>query len=152
MCRMPESQPSLALPSGMHAYTATTGYNCGTRRYLAHAVEAPTAVEAYLERLRGAAPRVTWKVRCFHYEHREFWKGCWRAWRLWEGWRRANEGGGDAFAASPPSWMARKVVTHQAEGVYNIGRQEHAAVLASCRGHLNSLIHALASARSPFAR
>lgn len=31
MCRMPESQPSLALPSGMHAYTATTGYKCGTR-------------------------------------------------------------------------------------------------------------------------
>lgn len=70
-------------------------YGCSSRRYLSHAMDAPAAVEAYLEGLRGAAPVVTWKVRCFHYEERALWNGCRGVGRALEGWMARRGEGGD---------------------------------------------------------
>eukprot|EP00584_Thalassiosira_punctigera_P015000 CAMPEP_0172557394 /NCGR_PEP_ID=MMETSP1067-20121228/72984_1 /TAXON_ID=265564 ORGANISM="Thalassiosira punctigera, Strain Tpunct2005C2" /NCGR_SAMPLE_ID=MMETSP1067 /ASSEMBLY_ACC=CAM_ASM_000444 /LENGTH=667 /DNA_ID=CAMNT_0013346467 /DNA_START=87 /DNA_END=2090 /DNA_ORIENTATION=- len=131
-------------------------YSCSTRRYLSHAMDAPAEVESYLERIRGVEPVVTWKVRCFHYEEREFWNSCKGMGRFLESWTRKSDGGGDdnagdvgkiggkrrgkqsagiessgaspsaseTFAESPPSWMARKVITHQAKATYKFSRWE----------------------------
>ena len=120
-------------------------YSCSTRRYLSHALNAPSEVETYLEKIRNATPSVTWKVRCFHYEEREFWKS-------WKGvggllkkgtdgnkdedagngsgfFGGKNKGGApvtsgssEDFVDSPPSWLAKKVVTHLAVGTYKFGR------------------------------
>lgn len=117
-------------------------YTCSTRRYLWNAMNAPSEVEAYLERIRKVAPCVTWKVRCFHYEEREFWKSWNGIGKVLGGWMNKNAGDGDGnsnmtsdtkpsapsssgtFGESPPPWMARKVVTHQAVGTYKFGSWE----------------------------
>ena len=104
-------------------------YGCSTRRYLSHAMNAPKELTEYLESLRNAQPVVKWKVRCFHYEEREMWK-----WILSSGGIvRTLVGlvigkGDDTIATdftqkrSKPSWMTKKVVTHQAIGNYKFGR------------------------------
>jgi len=116
-------------------------YNCSTRRYLSHAKNAPQEIQSYLEQLRGVEPVVKWKVRCFHYEDREFVKNFQGLFRLWEnsnnnGSAVVSESGVDLqnrvqgdeinsgdqtaskFGSTPPYWMARKVVTHEAVGTY----------------------------------
>lgn len=105
-------------------------YGCSTRRYLSHAMNAPKELTEYLESLRTAQPVVKWKVRCFHFEEREIWK-----WILSSGGllrtvlgifgagsfdQQSNE---TEIERSKPSWMRKKVVTHQAVGTYNFGRQ-----------------------------
>jgi hypothetical protein len=108
-------------------------FTCSTRRYLSHALNAPADVEAYLERIRNVEPSVEWKVRCFHYEDREFWKSSLGLRNVWDGLTRKGEDRGsdannkgsanaNANVESPPSWLARKVVTHQAVGTYKFGR------------------------------
>ena len=116
-------------------------YNCSTRRYLSNGMNAPSEVESYLEKIRTVEPMVTWKVRCFHYEKRELWKS-WKGliesyWMMKKKNQEGVEIGGsgmsknlssslatssEAFAESPPFWMARKVVTHQAVSTYKFGR------------------------------
>ena len=106
-------------------------YGCSTRRYLSHAMNAPKELTEYLESLRNAEPVVKWKVRCFHFEERELWK-----WMLSSGGllqivlnmlgagsynQQSNE---METERSKPSWMTKKVVTHQAVGTYNFGSCE----------------------------
>lgn len=100
-------------------------FSCSTRRYLSHAMNAPSEVEAYLERMRIATPVVKWKVRCFHYEDRL--RGLKELGRKFD---NMNEKLQDALVSSsasspsksfgdtPPLWMAKKVVTHEAVGTY----------------------------------
>jgi hypothetical protein len=110
-------------------------YGCSTRRYLSHAMNAPKELTDYLESLRSAEPVVKWKVRCFHYEEREVWKlilssgGLLRTLFGLIGGGSGNEQLGDTEIegdkyklGSSPSWMTRKVITHQAVGSYKFGR------------------------------
>jgi len=105
-------------------------------------MNAPAEVESYLEQLRNVEPSVTWKVRCFHYEEREFWNWCKGlvGRMVLERYRASGGEGGnnksdnvkstiassssEGFVGAPPSWMARKVVTHQAKGTYKFGSWE----------------------------
>ena len=111
-------------------------YGCSTRRYLSRAMNAPTELTEYLESLRSVDPVVKWKVRCFHYEVREIWKsilssgGLLRTIYGFIGRRNDDEqitseidNGIDKYKlGSSPSWMTKKVVTHQAVGSYKFGR------------------------------
>ncbi len=116
-------------------------YSCSTRRYLSHAKNAPQEIQSYLEHLRCVEPVVKWKVRCFHYEDRDFVKHFQGLSRLWENWISKGNGSengvdlqigvqadfnrddrSDKFGSTPPSWMARKVVTHEAVGTYKFQR------------------------------
>eukprot|EP00571_Detonula_confervacea_P004458 CAMPEP_0172323334 /NCGR_PEP_ID=MMETSP1058-20130122/48462_1 /TAXON_ID=83371 /ORGANISM="Detonula confervacea, Strain CCMP 353" /LENGTH=624 /DNA_ID=CAMNT_0013039305 /DNA_START=156 /DNA_END=2030 /DNA_ORIENTATION=+ len=123
-------------------------YSCSTRRYLSHALNAPAEVESYLEQIRSVEPSVTWKVRCFHYEDREFWKNCMGTRKMWESWMRKNDeegvvgtssaGRSKSTNANPkpasyssaetfvesPALFRRKVVTHQAVATYKFGSWE----------------------------
>jgi len=122
----------LRLPSYSPKFLITTillylieAFSCSTRRYLSHALNAPTEVEDYLERIRLAKPVVKWKVRCFHYEDRL--RGLKELGKKFE---NVNEKLHDAldssspsassksFGDTPPLWMAKKVVTHEAVGTY----------------------------------
>ena len=170
----------LRLPQYSPKVIATTiilylieSYSCSTRRYLSHSMNAPTEVEAYLERIRNIEPSVIWRVRCFHYEERGVWKSIKGLYKLldggWKlattitsrkkkkkssslllsnplvGWKeRKSSKSSSATAttttkessssssssssavmfADPPttlSWMAKKVVTHEAVGTYKFG-------------------------------
>lgn len=106
-------------------------FSCSTRRYLAHAMNAPTEVEAYLERMRVAKPVVKWKVRCFHYEDRL--RGLKEFGRKFDNVnKRLNEAlnfsnsSSKSFGETPPLWLAKKIVTHEAVGTYEY---------ASCEDH-----------------
>ena len=44
-------------------------YTCSTRKYLSNALSSTDELEQYLQTLRHAKPIVTWKLRCFHYQH-----------------------------------------------------------------------------------
>lgn len=166
----------LRLPQYSPKVIATTiilylieSYSCSTRRYLSHSMNAPTEVEAYLERIRNIEPSVIWRVRCFHYEERGVWKSIKGLYKLldggWKlattitsrkkkkksfsllsnplvGWKKrkssksssattatAKESSSSSSSsavmfADPPttlSWMAKKVVTHEAVGTYKFG-------------------------------
>ena len=93
-------------------------YFCSTRRYLAHALSGPGAVEEYVEGLRRTPPMATWTVRCYHHEKR---KGLgWLDWLL-GGLANAGddaEGGRGSTADTGPSLLTRKVVTHHATEAY----------------------------------
>lgn len=104
-------------------------YGCSTRRYLSHAMNAPKETTEYLESLRNAEPVVKWKVRCFHYEEREFWKwilssgGLLRTLLGLVGVKDDDEqSNGVDMERAKPLWMTKKVVTHQAVGSYKFGR------------------------------
>jgi len=106
-------------------------YSCSTRRYLSHALNAPTEVEAYLERMRVAKPVVKWKVRCFHYEDR--FRGLKELGRKFDNMNErlhnaldSSSSSKKSFGDAPPLWMAKKVVTHEAVGTYKF---------ASCEDH-----------------
>ncbi len=145
--RLPQYSPKVLITTIL--LYLLESYSCSTRRYLSHAMNAPNEVESYLERIRTVEPKVTWKVRCFHYEEREFlksWKGLGKFWENWLSKSDGETGGGgsmgngaepkgtavntktspslssEAFVESPPPWMAKKVVTHQAVGTYKFGR------------------------------
>jgi hypothetical protein len=140
--RLPRYSPKVVFVTAM--LYLLESYTCGTRRYLSHAMDAPSEVQAYLERLCDVVPRVVWRVRCFHYEEREFWRGFRGIVKFWDG-RKKRGGGGEhspeeepaapsttsssssssssgAFAEPQFPWMARKVVTHEAVGIYKFGR------------------------------
>jgi len=105
-------------------------------------MNAPTEVEAYLEKMRSVEPSVKWKVRCFHYEDRELWKSISGFGKIMGSWidKKGEVDGGDAtidntkqaftqsssetFAESPPFWMSKKVVTHQAVSTYKFANWE----------------------------
>jgi len=106
-------------------------------------MNAPTEVETYLEKMRSVEPSVKWKVRCFHYEDRELWKSLSGFGKIMGSWMDKEgevDGGGDTtsdhtkqafaqsssetFAESPPFWMSKKVVTHQAVGTYKFAKWE----------------------------
>ena len=139
----------LRLPQYSPKVLATTiilylleAWNCSTRRYLSNGMNAPTEVETYLEKMRSVEPSVKWKVRCFHYEDRELWKSLSGFGKIMGGWidkKEKVDGGGDTedhtkqaftqsssetFAESPPFWMSKKVVTHQAVGTYKFANWE----------------------------
>ncbi len=105
-------------------------YSCSTRRYLSHALNAPTEVEAYLERMRVAKPVVKWKVRCFHYEDRlRGLKELGRKFdnvneRLHHALDSSSSASKKSFGDTPPLWMAKKVVTHEAVGTYKFATCE----------------------------
>ena len=168
----------LRLPQYSPKVIATTiilylieSYSCSTRRYLSHSMNAPTEVEAYLERIRNIEPSVIWRVRCFHYEERGVWKSIKGLYKLldggWKllattitsgkkkkkssslllsnplvGWKKrkssksssataattkessSSSSSSAVMFADPPttlSWMAKKVVTHEAVGTYKFG-------------------------------
>jgi len=170
----------LRLPQYSPKVIATTiilylieSYSCSTRRYLSHSMNAPTEVEAYLERIRNIEPSVIWRVRCFHYEERGVWKSIKGLYKLldggWKlattatrgkkkkkkssssllsnplvGWKKrkssksssatattttkesssSSSSSSAVMFADPPttlSWMAKKVVTHEAVGAYKFG-------------------------------
>jgi hypothetical protein len=132
----------LRLPSYSPKFLITTiilylleAFTCSTRRYLSHALNAPTEVEAYLERIRIAKPVVKWKVRCFHYEDRL--RGLKELGKKID---NVNEKLHDAldsshstsssksFGDTPPLWMAKKVVTHEAVGTYKFNNCEDQTV------------------------
>mmetsp|Transcript_17584 Transcript_17584/g.29712 ORF Transcript_17584/g.29712 Transcript_17584/m.29712 type:complete len:659 (-) Transcript_17584:137-2113(-) len=132
----------LRLPSYSPKFLVTTillylieAFSCSTRRYLSHALNAPTEVEAYLEKMRIAKPVVKWKVRCFHYEDRL--RG------LKELGKRVDDvndklynaldsssssSSSKSFGDTPPLWMAKKVVTHEAVGTYKFDNCEDKTV------------------------
>jgi len=140
----------LRLPQYSPKVLATTiilylleAWNCSTRRYLSNGMNAPTEVEAYLEKMRSVEPSVKWKVRCFHYEDRELWKSLSGFGKIVERWidKKEKVDGGDTttdqtkqaafaqsssetFAESAPFWMSKKVVTHQAVGTYKFSNWE----------------------------
>jgi len=140
----------LRLPQYSSKVLATTiilylleAWNCSTRRYLSNGMNAPTEVEAYLEKIRSVEPSVKWKVRCFHYEDRELWKSLSGFGKIMGSWmdKEGEVDGGDdttsdnikqaftqssseTFAESPPFWMSKKVVTHQAVGTYKFANWE----------------------------
>lgn len=96
-------------------------YTCSTRRYLSHAMDAPTEIETYMEKLRLAKPIVKWKVRCFHYEDRlRRLKELRKKFDNIDGETHLNNVVGD----TPPLWMAKKVVTHEAVDTYKFGTCE----------------------------
>ncbi|KAL9180752.1 hypothetical protein ACHAXT_011205 [Thalassiosira profunda] len=104
-------------------------YTCSTRRYLSHALNAPAEVEAYLERIRTVEPSVTWKVRCFHYENRDLWRGFGKLVDGWMGKEGGDEGkvgsaNSNTASETPSPLLARKVVTHEAVGNYTFGSWE----------------------------
>lgn len=127
----------LRLPSYSPKFLITTillylieAFSCSTRRYLSHALNAPTEVEEYLERIRLAKPVVKWKVRCFHYEDRL--RGLKELGKKVEDVNEklhdvldssspsaaSSSSSSKSFADTPPLWMAKKVVTHEAVGTY----------------------------------
>ena len=116
------------LPSYSPKFLTTTlllylieAYTCSTRRYLSHAMNAPTEIEEYMEKLRLAKPIVKWKVRCFHYEDRlRGLKDLRKKFDNIDGETHLNNVVGD----TPPLWMAKKVVTHEAVGTYKFGTCE----------------------------
>jgi len=140
----------LRLPQYSPKVLATTiilylleAWNCSTRRYLSNGMNAPTEVEAYLEKMRSVEPSVKWKVRCFHYEDRELWKSISGFGKIMGSWidKKGEVDGGDdttidntkqaftqssseTFAESPPFWMSKKVVTHQAVSTYKFANWE----------------------------
>ena len=139
--RLPQYSPKV-LASTIILYLLEA-WNCSTRRYLSNGMNAPTEVEAYLEKMRSVEPSVKWKVRCFHYEDRELWKSISGFGKIMGSWMdkegEVDGGGGTAsdnikqaftqsssetFAESPPFWMSKKVVTHQAVGTYKFANWE----------------------------
>ena len=139
--RLPQYSPKV-LASTIILYLLEA-WNCSTRRYLSNGMNAPTEVEAYLEKMRSVEPSVKWKVRCFHYEDRELWKSLSGFGKIMGGWMDKKgevDGGGDTtsdnikqaftqsssetFAESPPFWMSKKVVTHQAVATYKFANWE----------------------------
>ena len=116
------------LPSYSPKFLITTillylieAYTCSTRRYLSHAMNAPTEIEEYMEKLRLAEPIVKWKVRCFHYEDRlRGLKDLRKKFDNIDGETHLN----NFVRDTPPLWMAKKVVTHEAVGTYKFGTCE----------------------------
>mmetsp|Transcript_5246 Transcript_5246/g.14883 ORF Transcript_5246/g.14883 Transcript_5246/m.14883 type:complete len:624 (+) Transcript_5246:87-1958(+) len=102
---------------------------CSTRRYLANALSGPAAVEDYVEGLRQAPPVARWTVRCFHYEQRKSlaWLSFFLRMLLGTDKHRsfesdAADGTGDngtgPVTSQGPSFLTKKVVTHQATNTY----------------------------------
>ena len=115
-------------------------HSCSTRRYLANALSGPAAVEDYIEGLRQAPPVARWTVRCFHYEQRK--SLAWLSFllRMLLGTDTSNfvsdaaDGMEDSRPTScanhiaraglsrptsqGPSFLTKKVVTHQATKTY----------------------------------
>ena len=107
---------------------------CSTRRYLTNALSGPAAVEEYVEGLRQAPPVARWTVRCFHYEQRK--SLAWLTFILRMAFGTTNRhsfesesadvGLGDGSnvglglqsALQGPSFLTKKVVTHQATKTY----------------------------------
>lgn len=108
---------------------------CSTRRYLANALSGPAAVEDYVEGLRQAPPAARWTVRCFHYEQRK--SLAWLTFILRMAFGSTNrrsfesesadvgwgEGTGNVglnlqSTLQGPSFLTKKVVTHQATKAY----------------------------------
>ena len=131
----------LRLPSYSPKFLITTiilylieAFTCSTRRYLSHALNAPTEVEAYLERIRIAKPVVKWKVRCFHYEDRlRGLKELGKKFdnvneKLHDALDSSRSASSKSFGDAPPLWMAKKVVTHEAIGTYKFHNCEDQTV------------------------
>ena len=114
-------------------------HSCSTRRYLANALSGPAAVEDYIEGLRQAPPVARWTVRCFHYEQRK--SLAWLSFLLRMLLGTDNNFGSDAAegmedsrptscanhiaraglsrpTSQGPSFLTKKVVTHQATKTY----------------------------------
>jgi hypothetical protein len=95
-------------------------YTCSTRRYLANAINSPSELEAFIEKLREEPPEVQWTVRSFHYE-----KPLWLSpTQLTRSLRRrfSKEDADEAPVGSSinlsTSLLRRKVVTNRASGSY----------------------------------
>ena len=109
-------------------------FSCSTRRYLSHAMNAPSEVEDYLEKIRLATPVVKWKVRCFHYEDRL--RGLKELGKKFEDVNEklhnvidsTSTSSSKTFGDTPPLWMAKKVVTNEAVGTYKFDSCEDQTV------------------------
>jgi hypothetical protein len=102
-------------------------YTCSTRRFLANAISSPTEVEEYIERLRQEPPVVTWNVRCFHYERRQWLSALSYLWALKRYfWTNPKEEDNLLPSVEPPSpWIfTKKVVTHETSGNYTYARYD----------------------------
>lgn len=106
---------------------------CSTRRYLANALSGSAAVEDYVEGLRQAPPVARWTVRCFHYEQRK--SLAWLTFILRMAFGNTNRRSFESESAyvglgedasgldlqstlQGPSFLTKKVVTHQATKTY----------------------------------
>ena len=113
----------------------TEAHCCSTRRYLANALSGPAAVEDYVEGLRQAPPVARWTVRCFHYEQRKLL--AWLTFILRMAFGTTNRRSFESESAyvglgdgtnnagldlqstlQGPSFLTKKVVTHQATKTY----------------------------------
>jgi hypothetical protein len=95
-------------------------YTCSTRRYLANAINSPSELEAFIEKLREEPPEVLWTVRSFHYE-KPLWLSPIQLTRSL--WRRFKKQDDDEeldtkSAKLSSSLLRRKVVTNRATGSY----------------------------------
>jgi hypothetical protein len=95
-------------------------YTCSTRRYLANAINSPSELEAFIEKLREEPPEVLWTVRSFHYE-KPLWLSPTQLTRsLWRGFKKLDddEAPDSSSAKLSSSLLRRKVVTNRATGSY----------------------------------
>ena len=107
-------------------------YFSSTRQYLTNCIASSDELEAYLEQLREAAPRVEWKVRSFHYEvSSPTLAAMVGAWKNMTAFRPEHAPDNDDTSAVDvtdttttkaqrdlPEWLKRKKVTNYAVGSY----------------------------------
>jgi hypothetical protein len=95
-------------------------YTCSTRRYLANAINSPSELEDFIEKLREEPPEVLWTVRSFHYE-KPLWLSPTQLTRsLWRRFKKQDDDE-DLDSSSvklSSSLLRRKVVTNRATGSY----------------------------------
>ena len=105
-------------------------YICNTRKYLGNTLTCPDEVENFMEGLREEGPRVSWNIRCYHYEKRKLlcllllvdvWKYLIKKIALIGNNTNTSE---SAFIEDVkslgPSFFTKKVVTHQMKQVYQM--------------------------------
>jgi hypothetical protein len=95
-------------------------YTCSTRRYLANAINSPSELEAFIEKLREEPPEVLWTVRSFHYE-KPLWLSPIQLTRsLWRRFKKQDddEAPDSSSGKLSSSLLRRKVVTNRATGSY----------------------------------
>jgi hypothetical protein len=95
-------------------------YFCSTRRYLGNAINSPSELEAFIEKLREEPPEVIWTVRSFHYE-KPLWLSPIQLTRsLWRRLKKEDddESPDSSSAKLSSSLLRRKVVTNRATGTY----------------------------------
>ena len=102
---------------GTFAFYLLEAWTCNTRRYLTNAISSPQGVEEYIERLRTETPSVTWKVRCFHYEHRWWLAFLLAPQLLFRNTESISDLSIDGVA--PSGLLTKKVVTHCAQTNYS---------------------------------